>query len=59
MWENRREEMARLAGTMSEKDMAAYYGVTRGCLSYYASKFGISLKADKLPDNLRATVIEE
>ena len=59
MWESRREEMKKLAGTMTEKEMAAYYGVTRGCLSYYAARFKISLKSQKLPDNLKAKVIEE
>lgn len=59
MWEQRREEMQRLAGTMTAEQMAEHYGVTRGCLTYYASKFNISLRIEKLPEHLRARGMEE
>ena len=50
LWDSREPELRAMAGTMPAHEIAAHYGVTRGGLSYQASRLGISLA---LPPELR------
>ena len=50
LWQTREPELRAMAGTMTAHEIARYFGVTRGGLSYQASRLGISLA---LPPELR------
>jgi hypothetical protein len=50
LWQQREPELRAMAGTMPAQEIARHYGVTRGGLSYQASRLGISLA---LPPELR------
>jgi hypothetical protein len=45
IWREREPELRAMAGTMTADKIAQHYGITRGALSYQASRFGISLAA--------------
>lgn len=50
LWQTREPELRAMAGTMRAHEIARHFGVTRGGLSYQASRLGISLA---LPPELR------
>jgi hypothetical protein len=45
IWKQREPELRAMAGTMTADKIAQHYGITRGGLSYQASRLGISLAA--------------
>lgn len=45
IWKQREPELRAMAGTMAADKIAQHYGITRGGLSYQASRLGISLAA--------------